>query len=100
MNFPLLPFEGVPTTPDPNTSAKVSRHKWEAYRDTNWWYIYYFLLSAKKRAYFGKSIAIEMGGVSRDFSEVSGSGVDTALLIPVTRARYPIIQMNFFWRTF
>ena len=26
----------VPTTPDPNTSAKVSRYKWEPYRDTNW----------------------------------------------------------------
>ena len=36
---------GVPTTPDPNTSAKVSRCKWEAYRDTNWWRIYYFLPS-------------------------------------------------------
>ena len=34
---------GVPTNPDPNTSAKVSRYKWEAYRDTNWWCIYYFL---------------------------------------------------------
>ena len=22
---------------------KVSRYKWEAYRDTNWWCIYYFL---------------------------------------------------------
>ena len=32
---------GVPTTPDPNTSAKVSRYKWEAHRDTNWWCIYY-----------------------------------------------------------
>ena len=34
---------GVPTTPDPNTSAKASRYKWEPYRDTNWWCIYYFL---------------------------------------------------------
>ena len=34
---------GAPTTPDPNTSAKVSRYKWEAYRDTNWRCIYYFL---------------------------------------------------------
>ena len=33
----------VPTTPDPNTSEKVSRYKWEAFRDTNWWRIYYFL---------------------------------------------------------
>ena len=39
-----LTIGGVPTTPDPNTSAaKVSRYKWEAYRDTNWWCIYYFL---------------------------------------------------------
>ena len=29
----------VPTTPDPNTSAKASRYKLEAYRDTNWWCI-------------------------------------------------------------
>ena len=27
-------WRSVPTTPDPNTSAEVSRHKWEAYRDT------------------------------------------------------------------
>ena len=38
------------------------------------------LLSANGRAYFGKSIAIEMGGVSRYFSKVSGSGVDLILL--------------------
>ena len=24
----------VPTTPDPNTSAQVSRYKWEPWRDT------------------------------------------------------------------
>ena len=36
-------FGGVQTTPDPNTSAKISRYKWEAHRDTNWWCIYYFL---------------------------------------------------------
>ena len=34
---------GVPTTPDPNTSARVSRYKLEAYRDANWWCVYYFL---------------------------------------------------------
>ena len=33
----------VPTTPDLNTSAKVSRFKREPYRDTMWWCIYYFL---------------------------------------------------------
>ena len=36
----------------------------------------YFLLFGKKRAYFCKTITIEMGGVSQFFSEVSGSGVD------------------------
>ena len=125
----------ISTTPDPNTSAKVSRYKWEAYRDTHWWCKYYFgrapkyrtqgcsrywrpkfvarewlkccknqcshsqavsgwawtpfcvilwgwlILSAKRRSYFCKSIAIEMGGVSRYFSsKVSGSGVDVTLL--------------------
>ena len=40
----------------------------------------YILLSAKRRAYFCKSIAIEMGGVLRYFSEVSGSGVDVTIL--------------------
>ena len=29
-------FGSVPTTPDPNTSEKVSLYKCEAYRDTNW----------------------------------------------------------------
>ena len=29
--------------PDPNTSAKVSRCKWEPYRNTNQWCIYYIL---------------------------------------------------------
>ena len=68
----------LPTTPDLNTSAKVSRYKWEPYRDTNWWCICYFLPTG--RAYFCKSIAIEMGGVSRHFSRISGSGVDVTLL--------------------
>ena len=29
-------------------SAKVSRYKWEPYRDTNWWCIYYFLAAYPK----------------------------------------------------
>ena len=28
---------GVPTTPDPNTSAKVSHFKWQVHCDTIWW---------------------------------------------------------------
>ena len=40
----------------------------------------YILLSVKRRAYFCKSIAIEMGGVSRYFSKALGSGVDVTLL--------------------
>ena len=40
----------------------------------------YIVRSANGRAYFCKSIAIEMGGVSRYFAKVSGSGVDSTLL--------------------
>ena len=32
---PSLLVGGVPTTPDPKSSAKVPRYKWEAYRDRN-----------------------------------------------------------------
>ena len=70
-------LRSVPTTPDPNTSAKVSRYKWEAYRDTNWWCLYYFL---PRGGILLQKYAIEMGGVSRYFSKVSGSGVDWTLL--------------------
>ena len=71
-------FASVPTTPEPNTSAKVSRYKWERYRDTNWWCIYDFL--PRKGHTFAKNIAIQTGGVSRYFSKVSGSGVHFTLL--------------------
>ena len=57
----------------------------QKYRDTNGsriviQLVVYILHSAKRKAYFCKSIAIEMGGVSRYFSKVSGSGVDLTLL--------------------
>ena len=38
------------------------------------------LLSAKRRAYFCKSVAMAMGGVLRYFSKESGSGIDLTLL--------------------
>ena len=69
---------GVPTTPDPNTSAEVLRYKWEAYRDTDWCGVY-ILLSAKGRAYF---LLLQMhrnrnGRCSRDtFQKYRGQGVD------------------------
>ena len=46
------------------------------------WYrlVVYIAISAKRRAYFCQHIAIEMGGVSRYFSKLSGSGVDLTLL--------------------
>ena len=62
---------------------KYRDNKWVAYRDTNWWCMVYVLLSAKGRAFFCKSIAIEMGGVHPD----------TKLL----RKYFPGI---FFWRSF
>ena len=45
----------------------------------------YILLSAKGRACFCKSIAVEMGGVSRYFSKVSGSRIDLTLLIEIVK---------------
>ena len=61
----------------------------QKYRDTNGSRIViqiggvYIQRSAKRRAYFCKSIAIEMGGVSRYFSKVLGSGLDVTLLTAV-----------------
>ena len=54
---------GVPPTLDPNTSANVSRYKWEPCCDTIWWCIYYFLPRAgnalqKHRDRNGRCIAI------------------------------------------
>ena len=86
----------VPTTPGPNTSAtKVSRYKWEAYRDTNWWRIHYSLprgvgiLLQKYRDRNGRC-------VSRYLSKVSGSGVDVTLrhLRSVTSRRAPDYSSN------
>ena len=68
--FRALSIGGVPTTPDPHTSAKASRYKWEAYRDTNWSCICYFV--PRGRRYFCQNIAIKMGGVSRYFSKSIG----------------------------
>ena len=62
----------VSTTPGLNTSARVSWRKW----DVSWYtLVVYILLSAKRSAYFCKSIAIGMGGVPRYFhTQVSGQG--------------------------
>ena len=63
------------------------------------------VISAKRRAYFCKSIAIEMGGVSRYFSKASGSGVDLTLPEngesfcnpnpPHTRQEYPVFANTY-----
>ena len=74
----------------------------------------YVLLSVKRSAYFHKSIAIEMGGVSRYFSKVLGSGGDSTLqnkseatakeLIPKWPKTCPALSLeanmstNFSWR--
>ena len=55
----------------------------------------YILLSAERRAYFCKRIAIEIGGVSRYFSsKVSGSGVDVTLLIFRERVNREVQTVN------
>ena len=53
------------------------------------------LPSAKRRAYFCKSIAIKMGGVSRYLSKVSGSGVNLMLLNVVLSFRR---RKRVFWK--
>ena len=70
---------GVPTTPDPNTSAKVSH-------DTNGSRIVMqiggvYTTFCQEEGILLQKYAIEMGAVSRCFSEVSRSGVDLTLLI-------------------
>ena len=66
------------STPDSNTSAKVSRHEWKAHGDTNWWCIYSFL--SRGGILLLKDRDRNRGGVLRCFSKVSGSGVDFTLL--------------------
>ena len=63
----------VPMTPDPNTSAEKIAIQMGG---VSWYNLVYILFSSQKGAYFYKSIEVEMGGVSRYFSEVWGSGVD------------------------
>ena len=64
---------GIPTIPDPNTSAKVLRYKWEAYRDTHWWCIDDFLpRGGHTFAKYRDRIAI--------LFKVPGSGVGLILL--------------------
>ena len=72
-------LRSVPATPDPNTSAKVSRYKWEPFIVIQIGGVY--TTFCQEEAYFCRSIAIQMGGVSQYFSKVSGSGVDLTLLI-------------------
>ena len=88
---PKRPFLNSKNTtfwiPDPNISAKVSRYKWEAYRDTKWGCIYYFLPRGgiplqKHRDRNGRCIAIL-------FKKVLGSGVDSMLLKIVSRQFLP-----------
>ena len=68
---PILVLGSVPTTPEPYTSAaKASRYKWEPYRDANSWCIK--TTFCQEEGMFLQTIAIEIGGVSRYFSKVSG----------------------------
>ena len=71
----------------------------QKYRDTNGRRIVIqiggvYTTLCQKRAYFCQSMAIEMGGVSRYFSKVSGSGVDLVLL----RERSAVNQFGRFIR--
>ena len=90
---PSEPFSQEPNSepepPEPFSNPGVSQRPLtlillQKYRDTNGRRIAIQIggvYTTKRKAYFCKSIAIEMGGVSRYFSKVLGSGVDVTLLI-------------------
>ena len=63
--------------------------------------VVYVLSSAKTRAYLCKSIAVEMGRISRYFSKVLGSGVNVTLLIifqaPKDRSVSALSNLQCFW---
>ena len=67
----------VPTTPDPDTSARASRYKWEPYRDTIGGVYTTF---CQEEGMFLQKYRDRNGGVSRYFSKVPGSGIDFILL--------------------
>ena len=80
VGLPTTSIGSVPTTPDPNTFAK--------YRDTNGSRIVIqigdvYTTLCQEGGILLQKYAIEMGGVSRYFSKVSGSGVDLTLLTRV-----------------
>ena len=76
MNTLLCDTLGLADNTYPSTSAEASRYGGVS----RYKLVVYVLLSASGRAYFCKSIAVEMGGVSRYFSKISGSGVDSTPL--------------------
>ena len=90
---------GVPTTPDPNTSAKVSRYRWETYRDTNWCGVYTTfcqeegILLQKYRDRNGRCIAIlfkSIGVWGRFDSPDVGHGSSGLLLLQGQCSNMPL----------
>ena len=77
--FGLTVLRGVPTTPHRSTSAEVSRDKWEACCDTNWWCTYYSL-PKEGHTFAARVSRWKWEGVSRYFSNISGSGVNVTFL--------------------
>ena len=76
----LAPIIGsVPATPDPDTSAKVSRYKWEPYHDTKWWCKNCFLPKGGHTCVKVSQLKWEVYG---DTFESIRVRVDLALLIP------------------
>ena len=82
---------GVSTPPDPN---QICERITIQMGGVSWFkLVVYILFSAKRAAYFCKSIAIELGGASRYFS-VSGSGVDLILLNSPSGSVVDLILLN------
>ena len=62
-NYLRLTLRSLGVFQRPLTLRLLQKYKWEAYRDTTWWCGKTIFL-AKKKAYFCKHFALEMGGVS------------------------------------
>ena len=61
-------------TLDPDMSAKVSRYKWEAYRDTNWWCFFCLTIFGQEEGILVQKYCNGNGRCIAMLSKVSGSG--------------------------
>ena len=72
---PFCHIGSIPTTPEPNTSAKASQYTWEPYRDTNWCGVENTTFCQEEGILLQKYGDLLDGSIAIPF-EISGPGVD------------------------